>query len=368
MMNLVNSAEFLGFLEKNYSTDKAKELADLLKFYCSNKSSDGLFDFSSSEYNLILSQINEKLSFDKNEIIMLTDELSESLKRSKDIRSKMTNSSVEGYSTFLEEKNELEKKEAYYRLQIEIKKNYIEKVLIEVATLQSEYEKKKSNLELFLKGNSVNSISSNAAATYTILLDKLINRQRRILEKEFIRCFKSIINKDGFIDGIVIDSNINVHPYKNVEFDWKDLIEVASNNAFMSFLDNFNFDYKSLINDTLNNKNGSIKLPLEITSDFSQGEKQVYIMSLYLALLKTSKKDIPFFIDTPFARIDSEHRKKITNYFFKQIPNQMFILSTDEEIVGKYKKLLSDRINEKFLLQIDTYGETSILKGKYFGE
>ena len=49
----------------------------------------------------------------------------------------------------------------------------------------------------------------------------------------------------------------------------------------------------------------SIKLPSPIKAPFSQGERQVYIMSIYLALLKTSHKDIPFFIDTPFARIDS---------------------------------------------------------------
>ena len=69
----------------------------------------------------------------------------------------------------------------------------------------------------------------------------------------------------------------------------------------------------------------SVNLPSPIQAPFSQGERQVYIMSIYLALLKTSRKDIPFFIDTPFARIDSNHRANIVNEFFMGVKNQMFI-------------------------------------------
>jgi DNA sulfur modification protein DndD len=91
-------------------------------------------------------------------------------------------------------------------------------------------------------------------------------------------------------------------------------------------------------------------------------------MSIYLALLKTSHKDIPFFIDTPFARIDSNHRKNIVEEFFIKIKNQMFILSTDEEIVNGYKDMLNDRISNTFMLQINNYGTTKILPERYFGD
>ena len=110
----------------------------------------------------------------------------------------------------------------------------------------------------------------------------------------------------------------------------------------------------------------SVKLPSPISAPFSQGERQIYIMSLYLALLKTSRKDIPFFIDTPFARIDSNHRAKIVNEFFRGITNQTFILSTDEEIVGPYKDALSDIVSDKFMLCIDSYGKTVVKKNCYF--
>ena len=91
-------------------------------------------------------------------------------------------------------------------------------------------------------------------------------------------------------------------------------------------------------------------------------------MSIYLALLKTSRKDIPFFIDTPFARIDSEHRANIINEFFNKLDNQMFILSTDEEIIGEHKKMLESHISNVFTLQISNYGTTKISSGNYFGD
>lgn len=73
-----------------------------------------------------------------------------------------------------------------------------------------------------------------------------------------------------------------------------------------------------------------------------------------------------FFIDTPFARIDSNHREKIVEEFFNKISNQMFILSTDEEIVGEYKSLIDEKISDRFMLSINDYGNTTVVPAKYF--
>lgn len=55
-----------------------------------------------------------------------------------------------------------------------------------------------------------------------------------------------------------------------------------------------------------------IQLPVEVEKDrMSSGEKQIFVMSLYWALMQQSKNALPFIIDTPFARIDTEHRHNI---------------------------------------------------------
>ena len=186
-------------------------------------------------------------------------------------------------------------------------------------------------------------------------------------QEEFLNCFTSIINKNNFIDGIVIDKKINVVPYKYIKVTKRQLDNYKTiNKDFLNLFDDTKFliDINKLEFDEVD----YINLPSPIKAPFSQGERQVYIMSIYLALLKTSHKDIPFFIDTPFARIDSEHRVNIVKEFFLQLDNQIFILSTDEEIVGEYKKLMSDRISNEFMLQINDYGTTKIKTNMYFGE
>lgn len=79
------------------------------------------------------------------------------------------------------------------------------------------------------------------------------------------------------------------------------------------------------------------ELPVEVKQQLSAGEKQIFIMALYQALSQLNKINVPYIVDTPFARIDKEHRGKILNQFFKKLNGQIIILSTDEEIVGEYQ-------------------------------
>ena len=155
-------------------------------------------------------------------------------------------------------------------------------------------------------------------------------------------------------------------PYKFVDVSFLQIDNYLKNDEKSHFLELFDVKYLMDINDLRLGKVDSIKLPAKITAPFSQGERQVYIMALYLALLKTSRKDIPFFIDTPFARIDYNHRDRIVKKFFRGIENQIFILSTDEEIVGQYELLIDDAVANKFLLKINAYGYTQVLANQYF--
>jgi hypothetical protein len=46
----------------------------------------------------------------------------------------------------------------------------------------------------------------------------------------------------------------------------------------------------------------------------------------------------------------------------------MFILSTDEEIIGSYKEMIKPKISDTYLLDISDYGTTKIVPGQYFGD
>lgn len=73
----------------------------------------------------------------------------------------------------------------------------------------------------------------------------------------------------------------------------------------------------------------------------SKGERQIFILALYWAIIEISGQNIPFVIDTPYARIDANHRREISEKFFPNISDQVIILSTDEEINEEYYRIIN---------------------------
>lgn len=345
---------------------------EIIRFFCSLFNSydckEILFDLSNAQINKLIAQIYEEIEFDQTLIPKATRTLTTSLRHTKILREKLTSSSIDGYEEFASKKEEFDHKILALKLKVEKMTQEISLREVERIQVIFEYNKSKELYEKQLKSKSISELSSRAIGAYTLLEEELIARQGKILQEAFIECFTSIINKENFIDGIVIDKNINVIPYKYVDVTFLQIENYLKSNEKTHFLELFDRRYLIEINKLRLGKKKVISLPSPITAPFSQGERQVYIMSLYLALLKTSRKDIPFFMDTPLARIDSNHREKIVKEFFKKISNQMFILSTDEEIVGKYKELIEDKISDCFTLAINDYGKTSVVPAKYFGE
>ena len=110
-----------------------------------------------------------------------------------------------------------------------------------------------------------------------------------------------------------------------------------------------------------------ITVPVELDKGrFSNGEKQIFIMALYHSLIQLCKHEIPFIIDTPFARIDTEHRNNISKYFFSKLNGQVFILSTNEEIDSDHVKIMKDKICATYMLENVDNKQTIIVGNTYF--
>ena len=89
---------------------------------------------------------------------------------------------------------------------------------------------------------------------------------------------------------------------------------------------------------------------------------------MYWAIIKSSGQNIPFIIDTPFARIDMEHREQLAKLFFTSVSNQVIILSTDEEVVGIYHDRIRNKTAHEYLLtNNEITGHTSVCPG-YFAK
>ena len=328
---------------------------------------DIYFDYSESQSDRLIAQIYEKLDFDKKQIKNVLTQINASLKTSKRLREQLISSNVDGYEEYVEERDKIEKTIAELTISLERRRLDLDKQSEVYEQARICFEKNKSAYEELLKAHSITNLAERAVAVYSLLEEKLVRRQATKLQEAFMESFSSIINKGNFVDGILIDNNINVIPYKYISIHRTQLQNYRdTNKEFLSLYNNV-----QLIVDMNKLEFGEvqrIKVPSPIKVPFSQGERQVYIMSIYLALLKTSRQDIPFFIDTPFARIDSNHRENIVAEFFNKVKNQLFILSTDEEIVGSYKKKMENKISNTFTLAISGYGATTILPNEYFGD
>jgi DNA sulfur modification protein DndD len=85
----------------------------------------------------------------------------------------------------------------------------------------------------------------------------------------------------------------------------------------------------------------------------SAGEKQIYAISMLWALAKTSGRPLPVIIDTPLARLDSDHRRLLINNYFPEASHQTMILSTDTEVDQSYFSELKRGIAHAYRLEFD---------------
>lgn len=105
-----------------------------------------------------------------------------------------------------------------------------------------------------------------------------------------------------------------------------------------------------------------------LKSQLSAGEQQMFAVAIVWALALTSGYKAPVIIDTPMARLDSSHRENFVTKYLPAASSQVMVLSTDEEVYGRYLDLIRDNVVDYYtLLYREEEQCTSIVHG-YFGE
>jgi DNA sulfur modification protein DndD len=98
----------------------------------------------------------------------------------------------------------------------------------------------------------------------------------------------------------------------------------------------------------------------------SEGEKQIYAVSLLAGITRTTKRAFPVFFDTPLGRLDSDHRMNIIHNYFPFASHQLIILSTDTEIDRQYFEEIRPYIACSYLLDFDSQNKCSNIMDGYF--
>lgn len=98
----------------------------------------------------------------------------------------------------------------------------------------------------------------------------------------------------------------------------------------------------------------------------SEGEKQIFAISVLWGLSRASTRPLPAVVDTPMGRLDAEHRSSIIDRYFPNASHQVIILSTDTEVdETAYEKLLPN-IDHSYRLEYDDVNKCTTVVDGYF--
>lgn len=363
------------------SKEAGNEILEELLSNISESTVTNILNLSKTEYQKLVGTVMTLISIDKDEIITARKEIKKSITRSQKIRAELDKLSTEGAENYLSDKE----KSINLKLELinkrELLLQQISEIKEELDRANAVYNKAAKDLEKHFKSQSVTALTGKAIVFLESLQKKLYDSEVSKIKSLFMAKMRQLVRKEQFIDRIEIDDDFNVHVYKSVELDiigiqnklksigaeaysleygdihCKDLLQKTGHDSLSEFA-------KATIQEVSN-----IDVLMEFDkSTMSKGEKQVFIMALYWSIMQLCKKDVPFIIDTPFARIDTEHRAHITEHFFKELKGQVFIFSTDEEITQEHIAVIGNNLGGKFLIENVTNTNTSIITGKYFGE
>lgn len=98
----------------------------------------------------------------------------------------------------------------------------------------------------------------------------------------------------------------------------------------------------------------------------SAGERQLLAVATLWGLSRESGRKLPTVIDTPLSRLDSQHRTALVRNYFPKAGSQVILLSTDEEIVGRYSEMLAPHVARHYTIVHDEANKTSRFENEYF--
>lgn len=163
--------------------------------------------------------------------------------------------------------------------------------------------------------------SQAALKDYRVAVTELKLRQ---LEREVTQCFGALCRKSDLVHQILIDAE--------------------------------SFEIRLL-------DKGGHAIPKE---RLSAGEKQVFAVALLWALGRTSGRPLPVIIDTPLARLDSDHRKLLIERYLPSASHQVLVLSTDTEVDEAAFAALAPSVSHAYHLKYDQEERYTTADAGYF--
>lgn len=388
--DLLGKTEFAGVLadalqeigSENIQED-VRSLYSRIRDYLLDQRWEGfepLFGLSHDDEGRARSMISYVREFDKGIFIRYQKQIDVSLEKSKEIREILQKSNVEHYEEYMQTLSALEEDMKVAVLKAEHLRELLEIKYMERDELEVKVRAVKRAFEEQLKAVSVSTVSGKTLLLLEELQTTLYANLIQRVEADLNAKFKELIRKADFFSRIVIDNNFNVHILRDEAVGISDLLALlrgagytpAINALGSTAIQELQSRYQSVsiadLRKKLNDEScEKLTLPIEVNKDrLSSGEKQIFVMALYWAMINQSKNELPFIIDTPFARIDAQHRANVTDHFFKKLTGQLIVLSTDEELSNNHLEALASQISHVYMIEYGQDKRTHIQRNHYF--
>lgn len=258
--------------------------------------------------------------------LALKDEMDKLAQQERDLIEALSRADNAAAGVLLDELRIAEQSVGATEVQLKSNQDELQLVRGQLVTLSREQKRLLDDQAAAAKGEERAELASRTAEALADYEKRLLDHKLSQLRAEFVNCFNRLARKGGLIQDVRIDL---------ISFE---AVLVGKNNR---------------------------EIP---KAALSAGEKQIYAIAMLWALARTSGRQLPMIVDTPLARLDSEHRAKLVETYFPEASHQVILLSTDTEIDELLRAELAHSVSHSFLLNYDhELGQTSVSLG-YFGE
>lgn len=313
-----------------------------------------------------------------------------SLKKKNELTQKCTSISKQLRESLSEEDAEQFKAEidsAKSRLEsVELQSNTISQaqaaISLQLDMLEAERDKQYQAIKDSAQNKHVFDLNSGVSRIMESVIASKTEMLRSMLAEKTIKNLHKIYRKDNLVSLMTVNDDFRFDLYQNKTFTVTELKSLLSNMGLNEFIKQigdtsevllykaFGVSTSNALKDAIeksgdNSREFELYKRVELNS-LSKGERQIFILALYWAMIQISDKEIPFIIDTPYARIDANHRKEISEKFFPNISNQVVILSTDEEITEEYYRIIKPYIAREYLLNNNKKENRTTVREGYF--
>ena len=227
-------------------------------------------------------------------------------------------------SGYIEKINELLKSKGVTESKIAIEEDTTRRLNNEINSLLRDEEKIEQKIDDLASQDRRLSLVSKTNRVLQIFETRLIESRIKELEDNVLGSFNKLLRKGDILRSLKIDKNT----------------------FSVSLKDDLDSDME--------------------TSRLSEGEKQIYAVSMLSGIAKTSNRALPIIFDTPLGRLDSDHRDNIIEKYFPHASHQLIILSTDTEIDREYFNKLKPYLCHSYLFDYDKKTRQTFVKEGYF--